>query len=281
MTDNADQIAEWNGPLGQQWAEMQQRLDVLTRPFGDAALSAARIKPGERVIDVGCGCGDTTFAIARAVGAQGSVLGVDVSQPMLQVAGDRLAEEGLSQLKFRQADAASADLPSEQDLIFSRFGVMFFDAPISAFSQLGRALRRGGRTAFCCWRQPRENPWAMAPLVAAREALMVETPKADPLAPGPFAFADAARLENILTAAGFGEVMIDPFDAGVRLGNSPREAAENAMRFGPTSRLIRQVGEEAAPTALAGIEAALARQAASDGSVVLSGGVWIVRAVAS
>jgi SAM-dependent methyltransferase len=280
MTDNSDQIAEWNGALGQRWAEMQAYLDVLTGPFGAAALSAATIKPGERVIDVGCGCGDTSFAIARTVGAHGSVLGVDVSQPMLEVARDRLADESLSQLRFRQADAASADLPSEQDLVFSRFGVMFFDAPITAFSQLRRTLRRGGRIAFCCWRQPRENPWAMAPLVAAREALMIETPKADPFAPGPFAFADAARLDDILATAGFSEVSIDPFDAPVRLGSNPRAAAENSARFGPASRLIRDVGEEALPTALAAIETALGRYAASDGSVAPPGAVWIVTAMA-
>jgi len=278
MDHNADQIAEWNGVLGERWAQMQADLDVLTRPFGEAALTAAKVASGEQVIDVGCGCGDTTLALARAVGAGGKVLGVDVSAPMLAVAEARRGFANLTHLSFAEADASSAELPTGLDLIFSRFGVMFFDAPQHAFEHLRQTLAPGGRMAFCCWRAPRENPWAMAPLAAARKAVGVETPPADPFAPGPFAFADPARLDAILTGAGFHNVDIKRFDAPVRLGSSLREAVENSFSFGPASRFIREVGEHVLPVVTPAIEAALTPYLTPDGSVAPPGAVWIVTA---
>ena len=281
MPDNSDQIAEWNGALGARWAELQRDLDQMTGPFGEAALRAASLKPGEQAIDIGCGCGDTSFAIARAVGARGSVLGLDVSRPMLDVAERRKKAERLGNVSFSEGDAALAVLPKNQDLLFSRFGVMFFNAPVLAFAHLRGALKRGGRAAFCCWRHPRENPWAMVPLSAARAALKLSVPPTDPLAPGPFAFADADRLRGILTDAGFRAVVITGFETPVLLGPNPREAAANTARFvGPVARLIREQGETALPVALDGIEAALKPLAAADGGVALPGAVWVVVAFA-
>ncbi|MBI1358872.1 MAG: methyltransferase domain-containing protein [Alphaproteobacteria bacterium] len=281
MSDNSEQIKEWNGALGRRWADLQPDLDRMTGPFGEAALKAAKPAPGERVIDVGCGCGDTALALARAVGAEGEVLGVDVSRPMLEVARRRLAGATLSHVSFREGDASETELPEERDLIFSRFGVMFFVHPLNAFHHLRGALRPSGRIAFCCWRHPRENPWAMAPLVAARQALGVTPPPSDPNAPGPFAFADKDRLNGILSGAGFRHIAIQPFDAAVQIGDTPRTAAENAARFGPVGRLIRDVGEASLPQAIAGMETALAKLAAPDGSVSANGAVWVVTATAS
>src|SRR5438552_11092714 len=124
--DNSEQIAEWNGALGQRWVEMQRDIDRIVMPFGDAALKAAVPQPGERVIDIGCGCGDTSIEIARLVGAGGSVLGVDVSQQMLEVARTHGALANCAHLAFRVGDASEAELPANIDLLFSRFGVMFF-----------------------------------------------------------------------------------------------------------------------------------------------------------
>ncbi len=277
MADNSDQIAEWNGALGERWAELQHDLDQMIGPFGEAALRAAKLKPGDQAIDIGCGCGDTSFAIARAVGAKGSVHGLDISRPMLEVAERRKKAERLGNVSFSEGDAALAVLPKEQDILFSRFGVMFFHAPVLAFAHLRGALKRRGRMAFCCWRHPRDNPWAMVPLGAARNALKLNSPPTDPHAPGPFAFADADRLRGILNDAGFRAVSITPFDAPVVLGATPRLAAENAVRFvGPVSRLVREQSEEGASAALAGIEAAFAPVAGADGGVSLDGGVWVV-----
>jgi SAM-dependent methyltransferase len=279
-TANADQIAEWNGPLGERWARYKHEIEGHTAPFGEAALRAAAAQPGERVIDVGCGSGETSFRLARLVGETGEVLGVDVSEPMLAIARERLAQEGQEHLSFALGDASSAELPGGRDLIFSRFGVMFFDDPAAAFAHLRAALRPGGRIAFVCWRHPRENPWAVAPLTAARSALNHVAPPADLNAPGPFAFHDAGRLSGLLGEAGFSGVDISPFDAAIHVGASPREAAETSAKFGPLSRFVREVGENRLQEILDAVEAALAPRAEANGTVRLSGATWVVTAKA-
>ena len=277
-TDNAEQITEWNGALGQRWAELQREIDTIVVPFGAAALKTAAPQPGERVIDVGCGCGDTAIELARRVGATGSVLGIDVSRPMLEVARARIGPSGLANLAFREADASEADLPTGTDLLYSRFGVMFFGQPAPTFRHLRRSMRSGGRCVFACWRTPRDNPWAMTSLAAARSAMGITPAPADPYAPGPFAFADEERLRAILSSAGFQNIDVQRFDAAVSLGATPRAAAENAVRIGPTSRLVREVGTENLPIIVAAIESAFQPLAAADGQVSLNGSVWIVAA---
>jgi SAM-dependent methyltransferase len=277
-TDNTDQIAEWNGVQGQRWASLQPDVDRIVRPFGHAALKAAAPQAGESVIDIGCGCGDTSIELARIVGASGAVLGVDVSQPMLEVARSLGELEHGVNLSFREADASAAELPAHTDLLYSRFGTMFFSDPTAAFAHLRNAVRPGGRCVFVCWRTPRDNPWAMTPLMAARQALNITPPPMDPAAPGPFAFADEQRLNAILTGAGFVGIDVQRFDAPVHLGNTPRAGAEGSLRIGPTSRLGREVGIEHEPLVLDAVERALGQLAAPDGQVRLNGSTWIVSA---
>jgi SAM-dependent methyltransferase len=277
--DNSEQIAEWNGALGERWVAMQREIDRIVVPFGDAALKAAAPQTGERVIDIGCGCGDTTIEIARIVGEAGAVLGIDVSQPMLEVARSRgRALANCAHFAFREGDASEAELPADTDLLFSRFGVMFFGQPSQAFSHLRKSLRTGGRCVFVCWRAPRDNPWAMAPLSAARTAMGVTPTPADPDAPGPFAFADDERLRAILSGAGFGAIEVQRFDAALSLGATPRSAAEGAVQIGPVSRFVREVGVEHLPLILDAVERTLAKLAAPDGQVSLNGSTWIVSA---
>ncbi len=275
---NADQIAEWNGVLGQRWAELQREIDGIVVPFGAAALELAAVQAGERVIDVGCGCGDTSMELARRVGPTGRVLGVDVSQPMLQVAKARAGLAGVTHLAFDEADASEAALPAGVDLLFSRFGVMFFAEPAAAFGHLRQSLRSAGRCVFVCWRAPRDNDWVMTPLSAARQALGVTPAPTDPHAPGPFAFADEAWLRSILSDAGFVQIDVQRFDGPVCLGASPRLAAENAVRVGPTGRLVREVGEHCLPEVLGAVEQALAARTPSGGRVELNGSTWLVSA---
>jgi SAM-dependent methyltransferase len=276
--DNSEQIAEWNGAQGQRWAAMRQEIERFVVPFGDAALKAAAPQPGERVIDVGCGCGDTSIELARMVGAAGAVLGIDVSQPMLAVARSRGALANGAHLAFRDGDASEAALPANTDLLFSRFGVMFFSQPSPAFSHMRKSLRAGGRCVFVCWRTPRDNPWAMTPLSAARAAMGVTPAPADPNAPGPFAFADEERLRAILSGAGFGAIDVQRFDVAISLGATPRSAADSVVQIGPVSRLVREVGVEHLPIILDAIERTLAPLAAPDGHVRLNGSTWIVSA---
>lgn len=278
MPANSEQIAEWNGALGQRWVAMQREIDRIVVPFGDAALKVAAPQPGERVIDIGCGCGDTSIEIARIVGEGGAVLGIDVSQPMLEVARSRGAQANCAHLAFREGDASEAELPANTDLLFSRFGVMFFGQPSQALRHLRMSLRPGGRCVFVCWRAPRDNAWAMTPLSAAREAIGVTPAPADPDAPGPFAFADEQRLRTILSGAGFGAIGVQRFDAALSLGATPRSAAEGVVQIGPVSRLVREVGVEHLPTVLDAVERALTALAAPDGHVRLNGSSWIVSA---
>jgi SAM-dependent methyltransferase len=276
--DNSEQIAEWNGALGQRWVTMQREIDRIVMPFGDAALKTAAPQPGERVIDVGCGCGETSIEIARIVGEAGTVLGIDVSQPMLEVARTSGALANCAHLAFRDGDASEVGLPANTDLLFSRFGVMFFSQPSQAFSHLRQSLRTGGRCVFVCWRAPRDNAWAMTPLSAARTAMGVTPTPADPDAPGPFAFADEERLRAILSGAGFGAIDVQRFDAALFLGATPRSAAEGAVQIGPVSRFVREVGVEHLPIILGAVERSLAMLAAPDGHVSLNGSTWIVSA---
>ena len=276
--DNSEQIAEWNGALGQRWVAMQREINRIVVPFGDAALKAAAPQSGERVIDIGCGCGDTSIEIARMVGEAGAVLGIDVSQPMLEVARSRGALANCAHLSFRDGDASEAELPANTDLLFSRFGIMFFSQPTPAFSHMRKSLRAGGRCVFACWRAPRDNPWAMTPLSAARAAMSITPAPADPNAPGPFAFADEERLRAILSGAGFGAIDVQRFDATLSLGATPRSAAQSAVQIGPVSRLVRELGVEHLPIILDAVERTLALLAAPDGHVTLDGSTWIVSA---
>lgn len=274
--DNSQQIQEWNGAVGVHWVTEQETMDALIRPFGAAALRAAAPQPGERILDVGCGCGDTSLALARAVGPTGRVLGLDVSAPMLGLARQRAS--GVANLSFTEADASKASLTGLFDVLYSRFGVMFFDDPPSAFAHLRKAMKSGGRLAFACWQGPRENPWASVAAAAARQAAALPAPQSDPNAPGPFAFADCDRVKGILETAGFRDVQAEAFEALVQIGASARGAAEMASRIGPVSRVFRDTPVDKHPAMLAAIEAALTPHAAADGSVALPGRVWIVTA---
>jgi len=278
MSGGGTGMDDWDGALGERWAKFVEETERHVKPFGEAALRAAGAAAGERVLDIGCGCGGTSFALAEAVGGGGAVFGVDVSTPMLEVANARLRASGLSQLSFAHGDAATAALPQDIDLLFSRFGVMFFDEPAAAFGHMHGALKPGGRLTFVCWRHPRENPWAMAPLVAARQALNHTPPPADLNAPGPFAFHDKDRLAGILGEAGFTGLSIEPFDARVKLGDTPEAAAEDAMKFGPVSRLMREFSEERIPEVVPVVAAALAQHADETGAVRMNGATWIVTA---
>ena len=207
MSGNEAQIEYWNGAVGEHWAAFQPVLDKALAAISDAALAFAAAKPGERVLDIGCGTGTTTYALAKAVGPGGSVTGVDISRPMLAAA--RARGTGVN---FREGDASVQLFHPTHDLVFSRFGVMFFDDPVAAFANIRKAVAPHGRLAFVCWRSVQENLWASVPIAAALPLLPPQEP-ADPLAPGPFAFADSERLKDILSKAGYRNVRTEKLDS--------------------------------------------------------------------
>jgi SAM-dependent methyltransferase len=236
---NAAQAEYWNVQAGPTWVAMQEQLDRQIAPLGRAALQALAPTAGEAILDIGCGCGQTSVDLAERVGAAGRVVGVDLSAPMLEVARCRPLAAGARRPEFRQVDAQVGDLGSAIfDAAYSRFGVMFFSDPVAAFSNIRRALTPTARLAFVCWRPLTDNVWMTVPFEAARPFLPPATP-ADPLAPGPFALADADRLRAILRGAGFASLSIDPFTTAV--GSGDLEAALSlAVKVGPLGAALRE-----------------------------------------
>jgi SAM-dependent methyltransferase len=214
---NEEQERFWNEVAGPLWVAAEEETECHTGPFGEAALSLAAPGAGEVVLDVGCGCGSTTVTLAAAVGAGGRVLGVDLSSSMLARAEERAGAAGAAHVGFHRVDAQSADLGADCfDLVFSRFGVMFFADPVAGFTNLRRALRADGRMVFVCWQAPSANPWMALVNRAAVRIFDLEVPPHD--APGPFSLADPDRTAAVLDAAGFGAVEITARRRRLHLG---------------------------------------------------------------
>ncbi|MEN8185026.1 MAG: class I SAM-dependent methyltransferase [Myxococcota bacterium] len=275
---NAEQIAYWNEQTGPKWVRLQQRLDEMIGPLGQAGLDRVKPVPGERALDVGCGCGASALEIAERVGAEGSVLGLDISSVMLERAEARAREQGLGQARFLAADAQTHPFQEPRfDLVFSRFGVMFFSDPDAAFRNLHAALAPGGRLGFVCWQAVARNPWMLVPLSAAAPLLELPPPPS-PEAPGPFAFADPDRVRRILASAGFEDVALEPLESEISLGGeaSLEEAVAFVLDIGPTAAVLRDQPEprEAVTAAVRG---ALAPFARPDG-VRLPCSAWVVTA---
>jgi ubiquinone/menaquinone biosynthesis C-methylase UbiE len=277
---NADQIAYWNGPGGQHWTDRQQAQDTLLAPVSDLLIDRARVKAGMRVVDVGCGCGATTIAFAEKLGATGHALGVDISAPMLARAR-QIAPPGLP-AEFVLADATVYPFdPASFDLLVSRFGVMFFADPALSFANMRGALRPSGRLVFACWREPRDNPWMMTSLQAAYQHVP-KLPQLGPEDPGPFAFASEARVNRILSEAGFSGIAMERCDLSldVGIGRGLEAAVEAALEIGPVSRALQDQSAEMRAAATVSIREALAPFVRGQ-AVMLSASVWIVTAQAS
>jgi SAM-dependent methyltransferase len=270
---NAAQIAYWNASAGPTWVAMQDALDAQLHDLGLAAMAALGVRDGERVIDIGCGCGDTSMELARRVGGGGSVLGADISAPMLEVARRRAGGLGLGWARFIEADAQIHGF-EPADAAFSRFGVMFFADPAAAFANIRRALAPAGRLAFVCWRALAENHWMTIPM-AAVAPLLPPAPPPPPNAPGPFAFADRDRVHGILSDAGFKQIAIEPHDQAIGQGDL-ETTVRTSLNVGPVGAALRENPLLKAPITAA-VRSALAPHAGADG-VELPSATWIVTA---
>ena len=271
---NAAQADYWNAQAGPTWVEFQDQLDRQLAPLGLRAMEALAPQAGERIADIGCGCGHSSLQLAQRIGADGAVTGLDISATMLAVASRR-GEAAGANARFIEADVQTADIGAGAfDAVFSRFGVMFFIDPAAAFANIHRARKPGGRLAFVCWRPFAQNAWMLAPFTAA-QAFLPPSPPADPLAPGPYAFADPQRVRGILETAGFSQIAIDPFDASIG-GGSVEETVGLNMRVGPLGSALRE-NPDVAQAVVEAVRATVTPYLTPNG-VLMPAAVWIVQA---
>ena len=270
--NNEEQIHFWNSAAAERWVRLQETLDRVLEPVSDAVLEAARILPGERVLDIGCGCGATSLALA----AQGaSVVGVDVSRLMLERAGKRAA--GLSSVSFVEADAADAEFTEQFDLLFSRFGVMFFARPVAAFRHLRKQLKAGGRLCFICWQPMVANEFFFVTGAAVQPFLPPTEEPPDLRAPGPFAFADADYLTWVLQEAGFTDIRLTSVERRLRVATTLDQAVSLQQQVGPISRVLADMDEHMVEKVRVAAKGALAAYASNQG-VYLGSATWLVTA---
>jgi SAM-dependent methyltransferase len=273
---NTDEYAAWNGDNGQRWVAGADHRDTMLASVGEVLLAAAGLRDGERVLDVGCGCGATTLAAADAVGPGGRAVGVDLSEPMLAVARARAEAAGRVNVEFVQADAQVHPLgAADVDVAVSRFGTMFFGDPSAAFANIGRALRPGGRLCIATWQPLVANDWLMAP---GAVLLSFGTLPEPGTGPGMFAQSDPAAVASVLAAAGFDQVDVTAHTVPLLLGADPAEAAALLAESGPGRATLETVPEADRPAALEAVRAVLAEHVTPAG-VQLDGAVLVTTAV--
>jgi SAM-dependent methyltransferase len=264
---NAEQIAYWNEVSGPKWVALDALLDEQIAAFGRAAMDRLGVAPGDSVLDVGCGCGSTSVELALRVGPSGRVVGLDISRVMLERARERVREAGRRNVEFVNADAQThAFEGNSTNLLFSRFGVMFFEDPARAFRNLRTALAPGGRLGFVCWQSLQKNPWMLVPLAAAAPHIALP-PRPAEGAPGPFAFADTERVRGILAAAGFEAICFEPEEREIPVGGGGNLEAtvDFVLQMGPAGQAFREAGPELRERVRAAVSEALEPFVGNDG----------------
>jgi SAM-dependent methyltransferase len=268
-----EQARLWNGPAGNAWVDAQQTLDQLFSPLEKLLVEMACAAPAGRVLDVGCGTGGTTLAIARALGAGAECTGIDISEPMIAAARSRAAREGLP-THFICANAQThAFEPASFDGIVSRLGVMFFDDPVRAFANLRHAAKDGAGLSFIAWRSTAENPF-MTTAERAASPLLPNLPPRVPGAPGQFAFADGQRMQAILEESGWSGIDIQPVDLPCTMPE--KDLLGYLSRLGPVGIALLQVDEETRARVIDTVRAAFEPFVHGD-KVRLTAACWLVR----
>jgi SAM-dependent methyltransferase len=259
------------------WLELEDRMEQVGGPPGELAMDRLDLRPGQRVVDLGCGGGRTTLELAARVGPGGQVVGVDISAGMLAAGRERAARLGAGNVEFVHADVQVYDLGEARfDAAYSRFGVMFFTDPAAAFGNVRRALRPGAALSFACWQTVFDNEWMLIPGAAVAEVTGSLPPMPGPGEPGPFSLADPDRVRAVLGAAGFGSVVVTPHADQVVISEAGiPEAASAAVQTGAAREALRDAGEQTRERALAAVEEAL-RARLQDGEVRVSRGVLLV-----
>jgi SAM-dependent methyltransferase len=275
---------DWAGEMGERWLKYRDQFEAVLAPVGVALMEVARFKSGDRVIDVGCGAGVTTLAIARRVASKGFALGLDVSMTLIEDAKRRAASPGVvlkdSDVRFQQGDATKAEVPDGPfDVLFSRFGLMFFEDPYRSFEHMRGWLKPRGRLVFCSWAPVEANPW-ISELNAIVRRHMSNAPEMQPNAPGPFGLADVMRINDILVSAGYADIRVQGWRGDIPVAGQganslmATEFAWNALHVG---QVLETESEEIKGKVRRDIEA-LYKDLHDVGGVMMRGAAWLVTA---
>jgi SAM-dependent methyltransferase len=268
---NIEQALRWNGEGGEHWIAHRERHEELRRDLIPRLLAAAAAGPGDQVLDVGCGCGETTIALARAVGPGGGALGLDLSAPMLAVARGLAAEAGLANVQFVQADAQIHPLPpARYDVVLSSFGVMFFNDPAAALGNILGALRPGGRLTFLCWQGAGSNELFGLPQAAVEQHTVAEPAGDEP-------FTDPGQIAALLTGAGATGITVEPVAGTARLGADVADVLGYVRGMGRYRRLFAELDDDLAGRILGTLAERYAARQRGDG-IWIDLAAWLVRA---
>lgn len=273
---------DWAGEMGNKWLANLERFEGMIAPIGQALLKQADFKPGERVLDIGCGGGGTTIAIAQAVAPSGEVLGIDISPDLTTASTQRAKEAGVKNIRFICADAATVQLADAPfDRLFSRFGSMFFPEPHQAFANLHGLLRPGARIDLAVWGPPRDNLWMMEMMGVVRR--YVDIPPAIPRTPGPFAFEDLDYLDEILASGGFSGANVVPYDGLQPIGGVnvvPQDAVSFVLSSMAVGRALDEQGDEIRAAAEVDLVDLFQKHYVAGQGVMMRGKAWLVSATA-
>lgn len=283
FTDNTEAITAWDGPLFDRFVQFRHLLVDNLAQFGLEAMRVHPPKPGERLLDIGCGFGDMTQQLAGLVGPEGLVVGVDAAPRFVEASREDADANGVTNVRFEVADVETTDFDETYDAAYSRFGTMFFANPVAALRRVRAALRPGGRLVMVVWRAKVENDWVMrTQTITERFVTKPEEYDEPTCGPGPFAMGNADTTTGILAAAGFEAITLRRVDLPIKVGGDVDEAASFAMSLGPAGEILRLAGDSAAhlhPQVAAAIREGIADWVRPDG-VFGAASVWIVSAEA-
>jgi SAM-dependent methyltransferase len=282
-TANEEAIEAWNGVLFDRFVQFRHLVVAGLGPHGEEALRSYPPKTGDRVLDLGCGFGDTTQRLAELVGPEGEAVGIDAAERFVETAREEAEAAGVGNVRFMTGDVQAAELGERFDYAFSRFGTMFFANPVAALQNVRRALRPGGGLCMVVWRRKLDNPWVhRAELVVDKYLTEPEDSDEPTCGPGPFSMADADTTSGILLSAGFEDITLRRCDLDYLVGRDLDETVALVMALGPAGEVIRLAGDEAErirPRLAAEIRGVLSEYAGPDG-VKANASSWIVSATA-
>ncbi|MFI7144129.1 class I SAM-dependent methyltransferase [Nonomuraea sp. NPDC050022] len=273
---NPEQAKAWNEGDGRHWVAHRDRYDEMMKRISSHLFEAAAIAPEDHVLDIGCGSGQTTCTAARGA-HEGQALGIDLSAPLLEEARRRAQGENLVNTRFEQADAQVHPFAAASvDVVISRFGVMFFNDPVTAFTNIARATRPDGRLAFLCWRKPLDNEW-ITELGAVLASYVPLSGSFDNDGPGPFSLAASSRITDLLHTVGYTQISVDPVDEPMRLGDDVNDVLDFVSQMGPVSSLLDKADEETRAKMLGALHERLGSHETAAG-VFLRSAAWLVTA---